>query len=424
MSTSAGQADSQAESLELPERALLLHIGLMKTGTTSLQNAAAALRPELLANGVRYPGKTFNHRSAVNDFMGHSWGWGTTPVHGAWRKLRAEIDRDTENRIWIGHEFGANADDATAARWREELGERAHVVVTLRSYGALLPSLWQQMTKEGETAGFEPWLRGVLSDEPESELSSFRDRIDQGRVVSRWAEAFGAQNVTVVVVDKSTPALLFDAFESMLGLEPGLLSTAKLNGRSSNRGMSLEEAELFRALNKRMRPQLTWLEYCKWLRDTESVSVLNRRKPGKHDTKLVLPPWAAEVAHTRAERYVEQVRESGVRVVGDLALLGAEVPSSDEARLSSAVVPIDAAVEAILGVVRQGRRDEERLAKAREEVSRLEEEAAARRKADAKAAKVAKPGKSGQSGTTVADASGRELVRALGSRVKRRVRRG
>ncbi|MFD6176432.1 MULTISPECIES: hypothetical protein [unclassified Isoptericola] len=407
MSTSAGQS----ESLQLPERALLLHIGLMKTGTTSLQNAAAALRPELLARGVRYPGSTFNHRSAVNDFMGHHWGWDTTPVEGAWRKLRAEIDRDTDNRIWIGHEFGANADDATAARWREELGERAHVVVTLRNYASILPSLWQQMTKEGETATFQKWLEGVMSDDPASALSSFRDRIDQGRVVTRWAEAFGPENVTVVVVDKSTPALLFDAFESMLGIEHGLLGTAKLDGRSSNRGLSLEEAELFRALNKRLRKQLTWLEYCKWLRDSASVSVLTRRKPGKHDTKLVLPTWAADVAHERAARSVSQIRESGVRVVGDLDLLTAEVPSSDDAPLSSAVVPIDAAVEAILGVTRQGRRDEDRLATAREEVARLEEENAALR------------GELTRS-KALADASGRELVRALGSRAKRRVQRG
>ncbi|SKC36110.1 hypothetical protein [Krasilnikoviella flava] len=404
MSTST----APSTSLQLPERAVLLHIGLMKTGTTSLQNAAAALRPELLAQGVRYPGTTVNHRSAVNDFMGHSWGWDTTPVHGAWSRLRAEIDRDAGNRIWVGHEFGANADDATALRWRAELGERAHVVVTLRNYASILPSLWQQMTKEGERAGFEQWLRGVLSDDPADELRSFRDRIDQGRVVTRWAEAFGPQNVTVVVVDKSTPELLFDAFESMLGLEPGLLSTAKLDGKASNRGMSLEEAELLRLLNHKLRKQLAWLEYCKWLRDSASTSVLRYRRTGDHDTKLVLPTWAAQVAQERAATHVEQIVASGVRVVGDLEHLRAEVRSAEDPPMRSAVVPIDAAVEAILGVIRQGRREEDRLATAREEIAALEADARARRK----------------TGPALSEASGRELVRALGSRVKRRLRRG
>ncbi len=396
------------ESLQLPERSVLLHIGLMKTGTTSLQNAASALRPELLAQGVRYPGNQVNHRSAVNDFMGHSWGWDTTPVEGAWSRLRAEIDLDTDHRIWIGHEFGANADDATAARWRAELGERAHVVVTLRNYGSILPSLWQQMTKEGERTDFETWLRGVLSDDPDHELRSFRDRIDQGAVVTRWAEAFGPENVTVVVVDKSTPELLFGAFESMLGLEPGLLRTAKLDGKATNRGMSLEEAELLRRLNLKLRPRLTWLEYCKWLRDSASTSVLRRRRTGEHDTKLVLPAWAAEVAEARAATHVEQIAASGVRVVGDLDLLRAEVRSAEDPALRSDVVPIDAAVEAIYGVIRQGMREEDRLATARDEIEELEGAAKAWR----------------QAGPALTEASGRELVRALGGRVKRRLRRG
>ena len=404
MSTST----APTESLELSERAVLLHIGLMKTGTTSLQNAAAALRPQLLAEGVRYPGTKVNHRSAVNDFMGHAWGWDTTPIEGAWHRLRAEIDLDTDHRIWIGHEFLANADDATAVRWREELGERAHVVVTLRNYGSILPSLWQQMTKEGERLDAETWLRGVLSDDPDHELRSFRDRIDQGRVVTRWAEAFGPENVTVVVVDKSTPELLFDAFESMLGLEPGLLRSAKLDGKASNRGMSLEEAELLRRLNLKLRKQLTWLEYCKWLRDSASTAVLRWRRTGDHDTKLVLPTWAAEIAEARASTHVEQIAASGVRVVGDLELLRASVPSAEEPALRSDVVPIDAAVEAILGVIRQGRREEDRLATARDEIVELEEAAKARR----------------QAGPPLTEASGRELARALGARVKHRLRRG
>jgi hypothetical protein len=395
--------------LELPERALLLHIGLMKTGTTSLQNAASALRPELLSQGVRYPGTTTNHRSAVNDFMGHSWGWGTTPVHGAWKKLRAEIDADTENRIWIGHEFGANADDATAARWRDELGERAHVVVTLRNYASILPSVWQQTTKEGDRWDFETWLRGVLSDTPDDELRPFAERHDQGAVVSRWAEAFGPENVTAVVVDKTTPDLLFGAFESMLGLEPGLLRTAKLGGRSSNRGLSLEEAELFRVLNLTLRDQLTWHQYCKWFRDAATVSVLGRRRPGDHDTRFVLPTWAAKEARARSVRYAEQIAASGVRVVGDLGLLSAEVPSSDDAPMHTDVVPIDAAAEAVLAVIRQGRRDEDRALAAQEKLT-----------AEIEAARAAP---SPSPGRTIEQASGRELARELGKRLKRRASR-
>lgn len=395
-------------ALELPERSRLFHIGLMKTGTTSLQNAAAALRPELLAAGVRYPGRSTNHRSAVNDFMGHSWGWGRSPIVGSWDKLKAEIDADTEHRIWIGHEFGANADDATAARWRDELGERAHVVVTLRNYASLLPSVWQQTTKEGDRWPFETWLTGVLADEAGDDLRPFKARHDQGEVVTRWANAFGPENVTVVVVDKATPDLLFDAFEAMLGLDPGLLSTAPLDGKSSNRGMSVEESELLRVLNLTLRDELTWLEYCTWLRDAASTALLRHRAPGDHDTRLVLPTWAADAAQAHSERFVKQIAASGVRVVGDLDRLAVPVPSVDDPAMGADVVPIDAAAEALLGVIRRGRREEDRLREAREEIAALRKSAARRRKQRPR--------------PSIEDASGAELLRELRARSGRRLR--
>ena len=57
---------------ELPERSRLLHIGLMKTGTTAVQRAANARRPMLLRHGVRYPGTLYNHRQAALALMNRS----------------------------------------------------------------------------------------------------------------------------------------------------------------------------------------------------------------------------------------------------------------------------------------------------------------------------------------------------------------
>ena len=49
-------ADGLPACVPLPERAICLHIGVHKTGTTALQAALAAARPELRRNGVSYPG--------------------------------------------------------------------------------------------------------------------------------------------------------------------------------------------------------------------------------------------------------------------------------------------------------------------------------------------------------------------------------
>ena len=50
----------------LPPDAVLLHVGVHKTGTTAIQAALADARPELRRAGVLYPGKRkAQHRSAM-----------------------------------------------------------------------------------------------------------------------------------------------------------------------------------------------------------------------------------------------------------------------------------------------------------------------------------------------------------------------
>ncbi|WP_418276173.1 hypothetical protein ACNHYB_15100 [Isoptericola jiangsuensis] len=395
--------DRNDAGLLLPEGARLLHIGLMKTGTTSLQNAASALRPELLSQGVRYPGEGLNHRTALLSLMGRGWGWGTSPSPEAWARLQAEIQAESSRRLWLGHELLSEADGDQVRRFREVLGGNTHVVVTLRSYGSILPSAWQQMMKGGRVQTFDAWLRAILADSPKQPRARLEaGRLDQGAVVSRWAEVFGPQNVTVVVVDKSTPTLLFDAFESMLGLESGLLSTAEIDGAAANRGMSAEEAELLRTLNATLRQELSWSEYLTWVRASVASTMLGGRGIGSHDTAIVLPAWAAEIAETRAAKHVGRIRESGVRVVGDLDLLQAPVKTCDTTPPSPTSIPLDAAAQAVLGAIAQGRAEAERAEYYRERLGAW--------------------GESGRTyGPRLGKASGRELAGALARRVRDRL---
>lgn len=394
---------SSPQDLLLPERARLLHIGLMKTGTTSLQNAASALRPGLLDRGVLYPGKGLNHRTALTAVMGRGWGWDSEPNPAAWERLCAEIDAETTRRVWVGHELVSEADESEAQSYREGLGTNTHVVVTLRNYAAMLPSAWQQTMKGGRHRTFESWLRGHLSANPKLDRTRLeQDRLDQGAVVRRWAKVFGSQNVTVVVVDKSTPNLLFEAFEDMLGIERGYLSSAELDGFASNRSMSREESELLRAINAELRERLTWQEYRLWVRNGIAGTMLAERSPGEHDSKLVLPTWAAEKAAARAQRFVEEIAASGVRVVGDLALLDQPVPHSDEVAPAPTSVPVDAAAQAVLGAVSQARAERERAEYYRERLATWAD--------------------SGHTfGPRVGKASGRELAAAFVRRVVRRL---
>lgn len=348
--------------LLLPPRARLFHVGPPKTASTALQNTAAAHRAELLAHGVRYPGRGTSQRAAVAAFIGRRIGYGGAahepgsipPDLAAWDRLLAEIDGDAERRTWFGHEYAAGADDATAARFVEALGPRTHVVITLRDYGAMLPSIWQEYNKAGNTGIFDDWLGRVLATpRPDDLAATFHRRHDHGALVRRWVAAAGAGNVTVVVLDPADHGLVFTAFEAMLGLPAGLLAGGE--GSYANRSMSVPELELLRRLNDVVRDAgVEWRDYQRLVVRGAARRMLSGRRPAPGEQRLALPAWAVEPVLAEATRHVEEIRASGVRVVGDLDALGRRPRVRGErepAHQDVALVPIEAAVEALAGLI-------------------------------------------------------------------------
>lgn len=349
------------DTIKLPERTRLFHIGPPKTATTALQAAAAQRRPELLAHGVRYPGTQGSHRHAIAAFVGRPVSWVAStaeqappPPRERWDALLAEIEQDTERRVLVGHEYAAGSDDETAKRFAEALGPSTHVVVTLRSYGAMLPSIWQEHNKAGNTETFHAWLeRNLARPRSQRAIERFHVRHDQGMLVGRWAAAVGPENVTVVVVDPGRPRLVFEAFEAMLGLPDGFFGAA--GSGVANRSLSVPEIELFRRLNTVLRPRgVDWKDYQRLVADGAALRMLRARGPADGEPRLRLPGWAADRADEEARRHVEEIAASGVRVVGDLGLLAAPAPrrdGDDEDHTTVGQVPLDAAVEALAGAV-------------------------------------------------------------------------
>ncbi|HLT62228.1 MAG TPA: hypothetical protein VK020_13590 [Microlunatus sp.] len=339
----------------LPPSARLLHIGLPKTGTTALQHAASEQRPELLRQGVRYPGRSLNHRVAISALMQRRWGWAgpesSTPSLRAWRDLLAELETDPERRGWIDHEFISESDDATAARFAAELGRSMHVVITLRSFGSLLTSSWQQFLKTGTSHTFEHWLRQVLTDPPNLKVTpTFHRRNDQAGLVRRWAEVAGADQVTVIIVDKHRPWVMPEAFEDLLGLSRGTLSPDRADGLTGNRSLTAAESELLRRLNLLVKQGgLGWRQYERLIRNGLAARLLAARTPTPEEPPVRLPDWAREVALERGAAFRDAIAASGVRVVGDLDQLATAPPSGEVPRPES--VPLDAAVEALAGTI-------------------------------------------------------------------------
>lgn len=346
----------------LPERALLFHIGPPKTGTTSLQAAAAATMDELLAHGVHYLAD--NPRRAVSAFMDRGFGWQTEdgtratrpPSQRHWKAMIREIEDERERRIWLSQEFVARSDESWARRWHEALGPRTHVVLTLRAFSTMVPSIWQQSLKA--VAGREPfdrWLKRAFTPGTEANRKLVAKH-DHAELVARWARVVGTENVTIVVLDPGDHSFVPHAFEDLLGLPRDLLAGADIGaGGVLNRSLSTAEIELIRQLNIGCREHgMDWPDYERLVLRGGVARMLVERSPGHLEGRLGLPQWAAERAHEEEERFRASIAASGVRVVGDLdrLVVPIRVRSGDlEDHRGQELVPISAAVEAMLGIL-------------------------------------------------------------------------
>ncbi|HYI59103.1 MAG TPA: hypothetical protein VEX66_13105 [Microlunatus sp.] len=337
----------------LPTGARVLHIGLMKTGTTALQHAAAAHRADLARHGVCYPGRGTNHLYPVCALMGRRLGWSASgavaPDLHWWRDLLAEIEAAGDQRVLVSHEFASECDDEQAARFVDELGPQLRVVITLRGFATLLGSSWQQYVKAGRRKAFHPWLKEVLAEQPRSnQARAFYRRHDQATILRRWLDLVGPDRLIMVLGDPENRTLLPDAFSDLLGLPREFLRDSGDDGQ--NRSLSWQEAEFLRRVNTRVhQARIGWRPYEVLIRDGLVARTLKARRPTDHETPMVLPAWAEEPALTRARRYHDAVVGSGCQIIGDPARL-LDRPRVGELPTPTAV-PLDAATEATAGLL-------------------------------------------------------------------------
>ncbi|MFF3202327.1 hypothetical protein [Streptomyces sp. NPDC002962] len=376
----------------LPAGTRLLHIGPHKTGTTSIQGALFAAKEKLPAHGVAYPAQSRHPMQAVLAACSRTGMIGdTTPTERHWTRLVDQVRATGRHTAVISSEFFADApDDATAARIVEQLGgESVRVLVTLRPLVRIMPSQWQQYVQNGLRMGYEEWLEHMLRKAPyEKPNPSFWRRHRHDRLVERWVRVVGADRVTVVVVDDRDRGGLMRVFEGLLGLPVNLLQPVP---DTANRSLTLAETEMLRKLNKEFRGNgLPDELYSLLVRNGAVMHMKNTCSPTSQDVRISTPDWAVRAAARIGAEMADRIGATGVRVIGDPVLLSAPSPGPEptgqgpgEARIAPEV-----AAQALYGAL---------------------------------AAVAAAPG--GGSARAVHQTSSRELVRVLGHRCLKRLRR-
>ncbi|WP_277209339.1 hypothetical protein [Isoptericola croceus] len=340
----------------IPERSTLVHIGLPKTGSTSLQYAAHQLRRKLMGFGVRYPAGGVNHHKGGSWLIDAPLTYLSDPAPRRewWTSLASDMDKHSTLRRLLSFEMFCTADIDGVRKVRENIDGEVQVVLVIRNLGDFVPSYWQETLKRGSTSSLEEYARRYLQDPREIGVSGAFHRSDDRWLVARWVEVFGAENVTVVVLDRSAPSRLFDAFESMLGLPGSLLSSATVDHAETNRGMSFPEASLVLEINRRLLEDWSMPRtmHRKLVYRGLVERILGSRQIGPKEDRLRLPVWAAEACAEAGALLSTSIQSLGVQVVGELSEIDRQVDGLDtDQAVLPGEVPVDLALEALLGVL-------------------------------------------------------------------------
>jgi hypothetical protein len=338
----------------LPEGGCLLHIGPYKTGSTALQSALFDARDALAEHGAAYPGRWRRAMRPGWAVLGYTpRGRRPTPI-SVWEEFSAEVRASaaTGKRVCVSTEDFGSAGPPRIARIVEDLGaDRVHVVAVVRRLDRLLPSQWQERVKSHDTITFDEWLDRVLGDDVEDrEHQRFWASHDVVAMADRWVPFVGQDRFTLVAADETDPGAIPRAFEQLLGLPEGLLVLP----RASNASLSSNATELVRRVNELFQGE-GWSDatYHRMIQRGAVKQVLEGPRPSSEEPIPPLTGWAAVRAAELSERRAEELRERGIRLVGDPARL--RVPRSSDpspgADHRPEVVSIETAVRTVAGLV-------------------------------------------------------------------------
>lgn len=303
-------------------RAVYLHIGAPKTGTTYLQDRLTRNAGTLADHGVHFPSRSplvspglFHFRAAL-DLLDQDWGGAPGHADGNWDALTKRVRR-LSGTVIVSHEILAPAKPDKVARAMADLADsEVHLVYSARDLGRALPAAWQESIKQGRKWSYRKFLRRTRRGKP-----WFFRAFDIPSVLETWGAGLSPDRIHVVTVPQraaTTPAdssggdPLWLRFCESFGIDP---AWAPHDSDRSNRSLGVAETQLLRQLNKRLdRATRREAAYDSLIREMLAQNELVKRE----SAPVRLPPQAYDWVGELTERWIEYLQQSGVHVVGDL----------------------------------------------------------------------------------------------------------
>ncbi len=292
-------------------RRVFLHIGTMKSATTYIQALCTINSKRLAAQGVLCPPPGVNF-AAINVLLGSSYirPWNER----AWTTLADQI-REHDGDVFLSNEILSLRSRGKIAQLVAALAPaQVHVMVTARDLARVIPSQWQEGTANRQTWTWAQYAESVCTDQPpDPEIANrFWRRHDIPAFLSRWLESVPKERTTLVTVPAAgAPGVLAERCGISLGVD---FSDFEEPARSHS-SLGAYSAELVRRLNAELG-DIDVLRYRTGFHKALCRSVLAQR--AAREPRIALSASEHAWAVKRAEAMIEELRASGITVVGDL----------------------------------------------------------------------------------------------------------
>lgn len=327
---------------------VFLHIGLPKTGTTTIQAALDQRADALAAAGILLPGG--RHRAqqlAAYDLLGQRIrGDEDDVVPGAFRQMMAEIDACQGRSVVVSEEELGLATRRNVRRIVNGLRDhRVFVIVGVRDFGRTLVSAWQQSVVMGGTNGWQSFVDAVRDPDGAGVATGtgFWVRHDLLRVLDTWGTCVAPERIRIVTVPPhgSPSGLLMERFAEAAELPAGIWGDGV---KSRNQSLGAAELEVIRRLNGRLVGVLNKKQY----RHVVEQGVRARLEM-TGSRSLTLPAEDLTWARERSESVIAEIKQRGHPVYGVLDdLISTGTPTSGRRLDDTSEAELLAAAEAVL----------------------------------------------------------------------------
>jgi len=297
---------------------LVIHAGIHRTGTTSLQRALARNRAALLARGVAYPGEAPNHQALA---------WELVRGKSGAREVLALVEAAGAPRVVLsGEDFAIHED----LGWLAAVAARhdVRVVIYLRRQDHWLMSWYNQHVKW-------PFDREKSGMDPQAFLATLGDFhwLDYEKLLGRWSAVLGQEGVEAAVLEKGQVEDATPDFLARAGIDPEGLD---LDAERVNDSLPVHMLEIARHLGLHE------------LKGGKRTRVLNALREGLADRA---PPGRVTTVYSPEERnrvlarFEAPNREAARRFLGREALFLEPPPGPDAPYWRFPELPRDALLD-------------------------------------------------------------------------------